>query len=216
MNGHSYPMTDPRHADRGATAPPEVGQLGMWIFIGTEVLFFGGLLLSYLYGRSHWPDGFAAASRHTHVWIGTINTGILLTSSACIALAGAASECAPMRRWTSRLLWLTALLGLAFMVLKGIEYTKEWHEHLFPKAGFAIEAPGAELFFWLYWFMTGIHALHLAIGIGAVSLFAWAAGRERRWADSHRIEVLALYWHFVDVIWIFLYPLLYLIDRHSS
>jgi cytochrome c oxidase subunit III len=216
MTADSYPITDPRHADRGAAAPPEIGQLGMWIFIGTEVLFFGGLLFSYLYGRTHWPDGFAAASRHTHVWIGTINTGVLLTSSAFIALAGATSECAAMRRWTSRLLWVTALLGLAFMVLKGIEYTKEWHEHLFPRPGFALAERGAELFFWLYWFMTGIHALHLAIGISAVSLFAWAAGRQRAWANSHRIEVLALYWHFVDVIWIFLYPLLYLVDRHSS
>jgi cytochrome c oxidase subunit III len=215
MNAETYPMTDPRHADRKASPPPEIAKLGMWVFIATEVLFFGGLLFSYLYGRTHWPDGFAAASRETHVWIGTTNTAILLTSSAFIALAGATSEFAPMRRWTSRLLWLTALLGLAFMVLKGIEYTKEWHEHLFPKADFALTEPGAELFFWLYWFMTAIHAVHLAIGIGAVSLFAWAAGRERRWADSHRIEVLALYWHFVDVIWIFLYPLLYLVDRHS-
>jgi len=215
MNADSYPIVDPRHANRGAGAPPEIGKLGMWVFLGTEVLFFGGLMLSYLYGRTHWPGGFAAAGRHTHVWIGTINTAVLLTSSALIALAGATSECMPMRRWTPRLLWLTALFGLGFLVLKGIEYDKEVHEQLFPQAGFALSETGAELFFWLYWLMTAIHALHLAIGVGAVSLFAWATGRQRRWADSHRIEVLALYWHFVDVVWIFLYPLLYLIDRHS-
>lgn len=210
----SYPVVDPRHADRDAATPPEVGRLGMWIFLATELLFFGGLFLAYLYSRTHFPRGFAAAGRHTHVVLGTLNTAVLLTSSALVALAAAASECEPRRRWTARLLWATAALGGAFLAIKGVEYAMEWQEGLLPGPGFPIAEPGAALFFWLYWLMTGVHAVHLVIGIAGVALFAWAAQRERPWADSHRIDVMALYWHFVDVVWIVLYPLLYLVERH--
>lgn len=214
MTAETYPIVDPRHADRTAASPPEIGRLGMWIFICTELLFFGGLMLAYLYGRTHWAHGFAAAGRHTHVVLGTLNTAVLLTSSALIATAVAASECAPRQRWTSRLLWATAALGLVFLAIKGLEYGKEWHEHLVPGPGFAVDEPGAQLFFWLYWLMTGVHAVHLVIGIGGVCVFAWATGRQRPWASAERVDVMALYWHFVDVIWIFLYPLLYLVERH--
>jgi cytochrome c oxidase subunit 3 len=215
MSAETFPITDPRHADRAAACPPEVGRLGMWIFIATELLFFGGLLFAYLYGRTHWPHGFALASRHTHVVLGTLNTAVLLTSSALIALAVATSECESQRRWTARLLWLTAALGGAFLAIKGFEYFKEIGEGLYPQRGFPLGEPGAALFFWLYWLMTGVHAVHLVIGMGAVGVFAWGAQRRRPWASSHRTDVLALYWHFVDVIWIFLYPLLYLVERHS-
>jgi cytochrome c oxidase subunit III len=215
VSAEAYPIADPRHGGAGTAPPPELARLGMWIFIGTELLFFGGLMLAYLYGRTHWPHGFAVASRHTHVVLGTLNTAVLLTSSALIALAVACSEYPPQRRWTARLLWLTAALGFAFMAIKGVEYGKEWNEGLFPRPGFALAGEaGAELFFWLYFVMTGVHALHLLIGIGGVAVFAWGSGRTERWAVPHRIDVMALYWHFVDVIWIFLYPLLYLVERH--
>jgi len=216
MTVQAFPIADPRGAGmEDAPLPPEVARLGMWVFLGTELLFFGGLWVAYLYGRTHWPQGFAEASRHTDVVLGTVNTAVLLTSSAAIALAHACSEHAPHRRWTARLLWLTAALGLVFLVIKGLEYRKEWHEHLFPNADFALAGtPGAALFFWLYFVMTGLHAVHLIIGMGGVGVFAWASSRERPWVQPRRVEVMALYWHFVDVVWIFLYPLLYLVLRH--
>ena len=201
----------------GAPPPPaeEVARMGMWVFLATEVLFFGGLFVAYAYGRTHWPHGFGAASRHTDVVLGTINTGLLLTSSAVIAFAVACSRHLPHRKWVARLLWFTAAVGAMFLVIKGLEYRKERHDGLFPGPGFALRESGAELFFMLYFVMTGLHAMHLLIGIGGVGAFAWGAGRGKAWVAPRRIEVMALYWHFVDVVWIFLYPLLYLVERHS-
>jgi cytochrome c oxidase subunit 3 len=199
----------PDHAD-------ELMRLGMWVFIGSELLFFGGMLFAYLQGRVHHAAGFAAAGRHTDVVLGTLNTGLLLTSSAAIAVAVLCSEHAPRRRFTAPLLALTAALGIAFIVIKGIEYRHEWQEGLFPGPGFALASTGgAELFFMLYFVTTGVHALHLFIGIVGVAAFAWGTARERAWAVPRRIDAKALNWHFVDVVWIFLYPLLYLVMRHS-
>jgi cytochrome c oxidase subunit III len=189
--------------------------LGMWVFLGSELLFFGGLLAAYAHGRVSWPHGFAVASRHTHVVLGTLNTAVLLTSSAAIALAVACTQHTAHRRWTGRLLWLTALLGLAFLGIKGWEYAMEWREHLFPGPAFALTDAGAQLFFMLYFLTTGLHAVHLICGIVAVSVFARALARRRAWVTPERVDAVALYWHFVDVVWIFLYPLLYLVERHA-
>ena len=115
----------------------ETAELGMWVFIATEILFFGGLFFAYLYGRTHWPDGFALASRRTDVLLGTINTAVLLTSSLAVALAVAAAE-HDRRRWIAPLLWVTAARGVVFLVVKFTEYRHEWAEHLFPGAGFAL------------------------------------------------------------------------------
>jgi cytochrome c oxidase subunit 3 len=186
------------------------GSMGMWVFLASEVLFFGGLLVAYTYGRSHWPDGFAAASHETHVAIGTVNTALLLTSSAFVASAGAA------KRHVETLLAAACALGVAFMVLKGVEYAKEWHEHLVPGASFRLhDVPGAQLFFVLYFLTTGLHAVHLTIGIAVLAVFAWGSHRVSPWASPRRVEVAGLYWHFVDVVWIFLYPLIYLAGRSS-
>ena len=205
-----------------ALAPPadvearRIAQLAMWIFLATELLFFGGLFVAYAVGRAHWPHGFAVASRHTDVVLGTVNTAVLLTSSAVVAFAVASAEHPAHRRWTARALWLTAALGVVFLAIKGVEYAHEWHEHLFPLAGFALaDAGGAELFFVLYFVMTGLHAVHLLIGIGGVAAFARASGAGRSWPTPQRVETMALYWHFVDVVWIVLYPLLYLVERHA-
>jgi cytochrome c oxidase subunit III len=200
-------------AVRADSAGPRT--LGMWIFLGSEVLFFGALIAAYLAGRVHWPEGFAAASRHTHVWLGTLNTAVLLTSSALIALAVACTRNHGHRHWTARLLWATAALGAAFLAIKGYEYAKEWHEHLFPGPAFPIPQPGAQQFFMLYFLMTSLHGVHVICGVVAVGLFARASGQRRGWAQPERIDALALYWHFVDIVWIFLYPFLYLLDRHS-
>ena len=195
---------------------PDAGRFGMWVFLASEILFFGGLLVAYLYGRTHWPQGFAIASRRTDVVLGTVNTALLLTSSAVVALAVACEESARHRRWTARLLASTALLGTAFLLVKGFEYRAEWHEHLFPGRDFAlVGTPGAEEFFALYFVMTGLHAVHMVIGIGVLALFALGRRRCSAWVDAVHIEVAALYWHFVDLVWIFLYPLLYLVVRHG-
>lgn len=214
----------PRHtaeAERASNAAREttldVGPFGMWVFLATEVLFFGGLLVAYLYARTHSPAGFAEASRHTDIVLGSVNTALLLSSSALIALATACEGDRPHRRWTPWLLGGAAAIGVAFLAIKGLEYRQEWHEGLFPGDGFALrDAEGAELFFMLYFVMTGLHALHLAIGIGVNGVFAWGSARRSAWAPARRIEIAGLYWHFVDIVWIVLYPLLYLVGRSGA
>ena len=192
--------------------PPAIG---MWIFIASELLFFGALMAAYGYARLHAGPGFASASRHTHVVLGTLNTAVLLTSSALIAAAVACAQHQDHRRWTARLLYATAALGGVFLAIKGLEYGKEWQEDLFPGAGFRLHEPGAQLFFMLYFTMTGLHAVHMLCGIAAVLLFARACAKRRAWATPERVEAVALYWHFVDLVWIFLYPFLYLVERHA-
>ena len=195
----------------------EAATMGMWLFIATEVLFFGGMFLGYTVYRFQYPQAFAEASKHTLLLFGAINTAVLLISSCVMAFAvGAASR--NRRALLGTLLLVTASMGVLFLVIKGMEYTHEIHEHLLPGSSFHIEGSDqrhAELFFYLYWLMTGVHALHVLIGIVLISIFAM-----RAWfADAFRnrdtaVELLGLYWHFVDIVWVFLFPLIYLIDRH--
>ncbi|HVY83422.1 MAG TPA: cytochrome c oxidase subunit 3 [Steroidobacteraceae bacterium] len=183
---------------------------GMWVFLATEVLFFGVLFFVYSVMRAQYPADFAAASRHTDVALGTINTAVLLTSSFTIALAVRASQMQAVRL-TRRWLCVTAALGAVFLALKGFEYYKDYSEHLIPAFRFSFDAAharGAEVFFALYFATTGLHAVHLCIGIAVVLLIARNAAR-----NAHAVEVGGLYWHFVDIVWIFLYPLLYLVSR---
>lgn len=191
--------------------------LGMWVFLATEVMFFGALFLGYTYLRTHDSDGVAAASLHTHTWIGTINTAILLTSSFTMALGVRAAQLA-QRGVVRRLLWATAILGVAFLALKATEYTMEWHEGLVPGLRFTVteHASTAALFFFLYFVATGVHALHLAIGVLVVLWMGWRL-RAPDFTDERadEIDVLGLYWHFVDAVWIFLYPLFYLVNLHG-
>jgi cytochrome c oxidase subunit 3 len=202
-----------------ALAPGAAARLGMWVFLGTELMLFGPLFLGYVYGRTYFAQAFAAASRHTDFWLGTLNTAILLTSSAAMALAVSAQERGHTRR-AARRVALAALCGLLFLVLKGAEYRHDFDARLFPGAGFRFAAPytgGAELFFFLYFAMTALHALHLALGITASLVFA--AGLRFRvpaLMPAHRVELLGLYWHFVDALWIFLYPILYLVGRSGG
>ena len=194
----------------------ETATLGMWAFLSTEVLFFGGLFLAYTVYRHAYPADFAAGSRSTDLLYGTLNTALLLTSSLTMALAAqAASE--TRRRATVRWLGLTLALAAGFLVVKGFEYHEDFARNLIPGPGFARELPPrAGLFFWLYWAMTGLHAVHVLVGIGALAAITVLARRGRFSSAYHTpVELAGLYWHFVDLVWIFLYPLLYLIDRHG-
>ena len=188
-------------------------QLGMWVFLATEVLFFGGLFLSYTVFRSAYPRDFAAASHHTEVLIGGINTAILLFSSTLMALAVRAAE---LRNRTQliRLLLSTAFFGIIFMVLKGVEYHKDWTDHLVPVFNFRWHEanPGhVQIFFWLYFAMTGLHAIHVTVGIFVMLILALLASFGKFTTGHYTpVEIAGLYWHFVDIVWIFLFPLLYL------
>ena len=191
----------------------EAAKLGMWIFLATEVLFFGGLFLSYTVYRYLYPDVFAAASRHTAVILGGANTAILLFSSTLMALAVRASQFARRKQ----LIWLllgTALFGIIFMVVKGFEYHKDFVDHLVPGAAFQwhdANPQAAEIFFWLYFAMTGLHAIHVTVGIVVMlvlALLAWRGQFEN--GNFMPVEIAGLYWHFVDIVWVFLFPLLYL------
>lgn len=196
------------------------GTFGMWVFIASELLFFGPLLFGYLYLRVHYPEASAAASRHTDYLLGTANTAVLLTSSFLMALAGNAAESGRRRR-AMRLLWAVAALGLVFLVLKGWEYHNDFLDKLFPGPGFRPEQggrlqemPGMQLFFILYFVLTGLHAVHLTIGILVCLAMAWRLRHPPPvGVSADAIEYAGLYWHFVDVVWIFLYPLLYLVGR---
>ena len=196
----------------------EAAELGIWVFIASELVFFGPLFAGYVYARVHLAEAFVEASRHTEVAIGTINTAVLLTSSFFMALAAQAYK-ARSFAVARRALLGTAALGCVFIVLKGYEYWSEWQEHLAPGARFAFDAAyrgGAEIFFFLYFALTGVHALHLTVGIVVVlTMRAMSRSPDKKLQAEH-LEVAALYWHFVDAVWIFLYPMLYLVGRATG
>ncbi|OSI24830.1 cytochrome c oxidase subunit 3 [Bradyrhizobium canariense] len=193
------------------------GKFGIWVFLASETLFFGALMLTYAVCRVEHPEAFAAAGRATNIWFGTINTAILLTSSLTMAVASqAAAQSERSRTLVLTCLGLTAALGLSFIVVKGFEYKEDIDKHLIPGAGFALSQAAAQLFYGLYWLVTGVHAIHLTIGIVlVVRLIVLGATRRIRLRENPEIEVTALYWHLVDIVWIFLYPLIYLPGRAS-
>jgi cytochrome c oxidase subunit 3 len=187
----------------------------IWLFLGSEVLFFAGAFAGYAVYRGLYPQGFAIAGGETDIVYGTINTAILLTSSFFIAVAGRAAH-AKFHRLAYRLLLVTFALGMLFLVFKGFEYREDIEKHLVPNAEFALAnaGAGAMLFFSYYWLMTGIHALHVTAGLIAVARLLLRARRDLAWlSGSAAEEGTALYWHLVDVIWLVLYPLLYLTGR---
>jgi cytochrome c oxidase subunit III len=191
----------------------EANVLGMWIFLVTEILFFGGLFAAYVVYRLAYPVTFDAASHHLDPVRGTINTVILLTSSLTVALSVHAAE-TRHRRVLVMMMVVTALLGLAFLGIKASEYYTEYVDNLIPGFNFIWEgtdARPAELFFTIYFIMTGIHALHMIIGIGVLIVMIYLAWRGYYEVEPMPVERFGLYWHFVDVVWIFLFPLLYLI-----
>lgn len=193
--------------------------LGMWIFLVTEIMFFGGMFLAYAVYRYWYPAAFMEGSRHLDLVLGAINTGVLLVSSYTVVLslhfAGQNH-----RRGTVSLLAVTMVLGTAFLGVKGYEYWHKAHESLLPGTHFHLEETPAEvdprhveIFISLYFAMTGVHAAHMVIGIGMFFVLLVMVWRSEDSRQHHQLlENAGLYWHFVDIVWIFLFPLLYLIQ----
>jgi len=195
--------------------------LGMWIFLITEIMFFGGMFAVYTVYRSWYPDVFAIASSSLNEIIGALNTGVLLLSSFTMVMAVRAGQLG-QRKAIVIFLVLTLLFGGIFLGVKAYEWNEKFVEHHIPgQAAFHLDGVRAEdqghaqLFFSIYFAMTGLHALHMVIGV-AILLILIVQARKGRFSASYYtpVDVAGLYWHFVDIIWIFLFPLLYLIDRH--
>ncbi len=218
-DGHSHPhhpKLQHHFDDMGQQA--EASTLGMWVFLVTEIMFFGGLFMAYIVYRHQSPEGFAEASNHLDVIWGAANTVVLIVSSLTMAMAVRAAQTSAKPKTQVGWLVATMILGAAFLGVKAIEYTDKFTHHLVPGPHFQWTGQypkPAEQFYSLYFCMTGLHALHMVIGLGimtVITIMAW-----RRQFDEHYftpVEVTGLYWHFVDIVWIFLFPLLYLIGYH--
>jgi len=217
----------------------EAGALGMWVFLVTELMFFGGMFLAYTLYRTKFPADFASASNHLDLTLGAVNTIVLILSSFTMALAVYSSQVGKQRNQIVCLI-LTIVLGLTFLGIKAVEYHDKYEDHLIPGQlipgrPYSPEVqehgtpddkhklhllPGAtvkhvEMFYWIYFAMTGMHALHMIIGVGILSVILFFSWRGRYGPEYHNpVEISGLYWHFVDIVWIFLFPLLYLLGRH--
>jgi cytochrome c oxidase subunit 3 len=216
----------------------EAGTLGMWIFLVTEIMFFGGMFLAYTLYRSTYPFAFASASNHLDIKLGALNTSVLILSSFTMAMAVYFTQIGKSRPQIFCLI-LTIILGLTFLGVKAVEYKTKYDDslipgRLIPNRPFAPKVaregdtdehklhllPGAtvkqvELFYWIYFAMTGMHALHMIIGAGLLTFLIYFSIKGRYGPEYHSpVEVIGLYWHFVDIVWIFLFPLLYLLGRH--
>ncbi len=225
----------PQHRHHFATEEQqrEAGSFGMWLFLLTEIMFFGGLFFAYLLYRNWYYDAFVAASNQLSVPLGAANTAILISSGFFMALAVWASEVRKKAMLVVFLI-LTILFGVAFLGIKAVEYHEKYEKHHIPGASFDASqfinpsayglnekplppdmAQKTQMFFFLYFAMTGMHALHMVIGLG---LLFWLLARAQKGDFTSGyvapIENFGLYWHFVDIVWLFLFPLLYLINRH--
>jgi cytochrome c oxidase subunit III len=196
----------------------EASTLGMWTFLVTEIMFFGGLFMAYLVYRWQSPLGFQEASHHLNIYWGAGNTVILIVSSLTMALAVRAAQTSQKRE--TQVFWLvsTMVFGTAFLGIKAIEYADKFTHHIVPGPHFQWEGlypKPAEQFYSLYFAMTGLHALHMVIGLGIMAVITVMAWKRQFDGEYYTpVEVAGLYWHFVDIVWIFLFPLLYLIGRH--
>jgi cytochrome c oxidase subunit 3 len=211
----------------------ESASLGMWLFIAQEIMFFGGLFATYLIYRLKHSVAFAMGSAHLDIFLGGFNTVVLILSSLTMALAVREAQKGRGKKVVTFLV-LTLILGLVFVGVKAVEYGEKFEAHLVPgetfhfhmdahatelaaQAGLSDQAvqAGTEMFYSLYFAMTGLHAIHMIIGMGILIFFLRPAWRGKYNADYHNpIEGFGLYWHFVDIVWIFLFPLLYLLGRH--
>ncbi len=214
----SHPQTTGlAHQFDDVTQQRSAALLGMWVFLLTEIMMFGGLFAGYTVYRWSYLPGFAEASRHLNIGWGALNTAVLIGSSLTMALAVHAAQ-RGRRKFLIGWLLVTMLFGATFLGVKAVEYTHKYHEHLIPGPGF--QFPGdlwqqAYVFFSFYFAMTGLHAFHMVVGLGILAWLVVQAWRGKFSAAYNTpVEISGLYWHFVDIIWIFLFPLLYLIERH--
>lgn len=218
----------------------ESATLGMWMFLVTEVMFFGGLFVAYVIYRLYYPGAARIGSHELDITLGAVNTAVLIGSSLTMAMAVKMAQLGK-RKAIVWFLLATVALGSVFLGIKYVEYSHKFHEHHFPGrlTGYAFDFEGAELahaaeeanvtgeelegvtentvryFFSLYFCMTGLHALHMVIGIFVLLILCIPAWRGVFSEDYHNpVEATGLYWHFVDIVWIFLFPLLYLLGRH--
>lgn len=233
---HGHPAL--QHHFENMEQQREAGTLGMWIFLVTEIMFFGGMFLAYTLYRSSYGDAFATASNHLDITLGAVNTGVLILSSFTMAMAVYFTQIGKSRPQVICLI-LTLVLGLTFLGIKAVEYKAKYDDrllpgHLIPSQPFGPEVAHhgdtdphklhmvgnatvkqVELFYWIYFAMTGMHALHMVIGAGLLTFLIIFSIKGRFGPEYHSpVEVIGLYWHFVDIVWIFLFPLLYLLGRH--
>jgi cytochrome c oxidase subunit 3 len=193
----------------------DASKMGMWIFLVTEILFFGGLFAAYIIYRAWYPELYIMASSQLNTTMGAINTGVLILSSLTMALSIWSAQNND-RKKTTIFLAVTIICAIIFMIIKYFEYTHKFHLGIFPGAYYTftgIDHVKAPQFFSIYYMMTGLHGIHVIIGVG---LMIWLVIKNQKQAFSSSyytpIEIVGLYWHVVDIIWIFLFPLLYLID----
>ena len=217
------------------------GTIGMWVFLVTEIMFFGGMFLAYTLYRNAYPAAFASASNHLDLKLGAINTAVLIFSSFTMAMAVYCTQVGKRQLQILSLI-LTIVLGLTFLGIKAVEYRDKYEDSLIPGRLIPgrpfkpeVQAPGTpfdehklhllpgasvnnvEMFFWLYFAMTGMHALHMIIGVGLLTVLLIGSLRNRYSPEFYNpVEITGLYWHFVDIVWIFLFPLLYLLGRHLA
>jgi cytochrome c oxidase subunit 3 len=211
---HHHPFLQHHFEDLGQQH--EASTLGMWMFLSTEILFFGGVLCAYWVYRVLYPEAWALAAEQQNKLYGGINTIVLIISSLTMALAVRNAQLG-RRKATVGMLFATLVFGSTFLAVKMVEYWQHYHEGLFPGIHFTWNevpalAPKVQLFMTFYWSMTGLHALHMVIGAGLLLWMMMRAWRGDFGPEYYGpVEIMGLYWHFVDIVWIFLFPFLYLI-----
>jgi len=207
-----------QHHFASAEQQYEASNLGMWAFLVTEIMFFGGLFAAFIVYVTFYAQGFAEGSKHLDLTLGSVNTLVLLASSLTMAMAVRSAQLG-RRGLLLLFLGVTLALGLVFLGIKSVEYTHKFHQHLVPGPGFRFDSPVAQkvqLFFSFYFAMTGMHALHMVVGAGLLTWLMVGTLRGRFSSEYFTpVEVTGLYWHFVDIVWIFLFPTLYLVARHQ-
>jgi cytochrome c oxidase subunit 3 len=223
-HGHAEHHPRQQHHFYSMDQQLEASTLGMWVFLVTEIMFFGGLFMAYIVYRYWYPEAWAAASNHLNVSMGALNTAVLIVSSLTMAMAVRSAQVGSLRGQINYLIG-TIVFGATFLVVKYFEYKEKFDHHLVPGYNFNVldhihesHAPvgnSEQLFFSLYFIMTGIHAAHMVVGIGLMLIILTMAWK-RRFGPGYYgpVEVSGLYWHFVDIVWIFLFPLLYLLGAH--
>ena len=207
------------HHFDSAAQQKEASTLGMWAFLITEVMFFGGFFVAYICYRHYYFDAFMAASNTLNIPLGAFNTTVLIVSSLTMAMAVHSAQLGKRKPLVIFLI-LTMILGATFLGVKAVEYADKFTHHHVPGPNFVFDGPnahGAQLFFSLYFGMTGLHATHMIVGIAIMIPILLAAMKGKYTPDYYTpVEMFGLYWHFVDIVWIFLFPLLYLLGGHLA